>query len=77
MLVVSPFLGNSNYFIYKRTLFMTSSITHVDAIFCLPSICVQDPEKPKNIVFCPWGHKNIYNGVAQSVWTLKRSMCLF
>ena len=36
-----------------------------------------DLEKPKNIIFSPWGHENIYNGVAQPVWTPKRSKYLF
>ena len=31
----------------------------VDIVFCLPSICVLDPENFKNIIFSPWGHKNI------------------
>ena len=31
----------------------------VDTVFCPTSICVLDPEKSKNIIFSPWGHKNI------------------
>ena len=31
----------------------------VDIVFCLPSICVLDPEKSKNIIFSPWGRENI------------------
>ena len=31
----------------------------VDTEFCLPSICVLDPKKSKNIIFSPWGRKNI------------------
>jgi len=41
----------------------------VDIIFCPPLICVSNAEKPKNIIFSPWGHKNIYNGMVQLVWT--------
>ena len=49
----------------------------VDIVFCQPSICVLDPKNPKNIIFSPWGHKNIYNGVVQPIRTLERSKCLF
>ena len=49
----------------------------ISTVFCPPSICVPNPEKPKNIIFSPWGHENIYNGIAQLVWTPKRSKCLF
>ena len=31
----------------------------VDTVFCPTSICVLDLEKSKNIIFSPWGHKNI------------------
>ena len=48
-----------------------------DAVFCLPSICMQDPEKSKNIIFSPWGYENIYNDVAQPVRASKESECLF
>ena len=51
--------------------------TIVDTIFCLPSICVLDLEKPKNIIFSPWGHENIYSGVVQPVWTSEHLKCLF
>ena len=36
----------------------------IDTVFCLPLICEPSLEKPKNIIFSPWGHENIYNGVA-------------
>jgi len=36
-----------------------------------------DPEKPKNIIFSPWGQENIYNGVAQLVQTSEHLKCLF
>ena len=44
----------------------------VDIVFYLPSICMPDLEKYKNLIFSPWGHQNIYNGVAQLVWTPER-----
>ena len=31
----------------------------VDTVFCLPSICVPDLQKPENIIFSQWGHENI------------------
>ena len=31
----------------------------VDIVFHLPSICVPDLEKSKNIIFFPWGCENI------------------
>ena len=31
----------------------------VDTVFCLPSICVLDLEKSKNIIFSTWVHENI------------------
>jgi len=37
----------------------TEAYIFVDTVFCLPSICVPDPEKSKNIIFSPWGHKKI------------------
>ena len=49
----------------------------VDTVFCLPSICVPNPKKPKNIIFSPLGHENIYNGVAQPVRTLEHPKCHF
>ena len=45
----------------------------IDTVFCLPSNCVPDPEKSKNIILSPRGHKYIYNGVAQLVRTSKCS----
>ena len=27
----------------------------VDTVFCLPSVCVLDPKKSKNIIFSTWG----------------------
>jgi len=36
-----------------------------------------DPEKPKDTIFSPWGHENIYNGVEQLIRKLKRSKCFF
>ena len=51
--------------------------TIVDTVFCQPSICVLDLEKPKNIIFSPWGHENIYSGVVQPVWTPEHLKCLF
>ena len=49
----------------------------VNIVFCPPSICMPNLEKPKNIIFSPWGHKNINNGVAQPIRTLKRSKYIF
>ena len=42
----------------------SKGVDNVDIVFCSPSFCVPDPKKPKNIIFSPWGHENIYNGVA-------------
>jgi len=49
----------------------------IDTVFCLPSNCVPDPEKSKNIIFFSWDHENIYNGVAQPVRALEHSKCIF
>ena len=56
---------------------MHAFLVAIDTIFSLPSICVQDLEKYKNIIFSPWGHKNIQNDVAQPARTLKPLKCLF
>jgi len=31
----------------------------IDTIFCLPLICMSNPEKSKNIISSPWGRENI------------------
>ena len=49
----------------------------VDTVFCSSLICMPYLEKPKNIIFSPWGHENISNGVAQLVQTLDCSKCIF
>jgi len=36
----------------------------IDIVFCSPSIYVPDLEKPKNVIFSSWDHKNIQNDVA-------------
>ena len=41
----------------------------VDTVFFLPLICVPDFEKPKNIIFSPWGRENTENDVAQPIQT--------
>ena len=49
----------------------------VDTVFCPPSIYVPNPENFKNIIFSPWGHKNIKIDMAQPVLALEYSKCLF
>ena len=49
----------------------------IDTAFCLPSICVPNLEKSKNIIFSPWGHENIYNVMVQPIQTTERLKCLF
>ena len=49
----------------------------VDTIFSLPSICVSNPEKPKNFIFSLWGRENIQNDVVQPVRTPEHLKCLF
>ena len=39
----------------------------VDTIFCSSLICMPDPEKSQNIIFSPWGRKNIQNDVVQPI----------
>ena len=58
-------------------LWFTVHVKNVDTVFYPPLICVPDPKKPKKIIFSPWGHENIYNGMAQPVQTLECSKCLF
>ena len=50
-------------------------IPNLDTVFCLPSICVPNPENSKNIIFSPWGHGNIYIDVAQPVRTAEYLKC--
>ena len=49
----------------------------VDTVFCLPSICMPDLKKSKNIIFHPWGHENVQNYVAQLIRTLEHPKFLF
>ena len=49
----------------------------VDTVFCPPLICMPDLEEPKNIIYSPWYHEKIYNGVAQLIRTSARSKCIF
>ena len=49
----------------------------VDTVFCLPSICVPDPRKSKNIVLSLQGHEDIQNNVEQPVRALEYPKCLF
>ena len=49
----------------------------VDTVFYLPLIYVPDPKKSKNVIFSPWGHKNIHNDVVQPVQTPEHPKCLF
>ena len=43
----------------------------IDTVFCLPSIYMPNPKKPKNVIFSPWGRENIQNDVTQPVQTSK------
>ena len=49
----------------------------VDTVFCPPSIYVPNLENFKNIIFSPWGHRNIKIDMAQPVLALEYSKCLF
>ena len=49
----------------------------VDIVFCPPSIRMQDLEKSQNIIFSPWGRKNIQNDMAQPIQALGHPKCLF
>ena len=49
----------------------------LDTVFCLPSICVSDPEKSQNIIFTLEGRENIQNDAAQPVRALEQPQCLF
>ena len=60
--------NDSNYFIKNAS---------VDTIFYLPSICMLDPEKSKNIIFSPWGRENIQNSVVRPVRASEHLKCLF
>ena len=60
--------NDSNYFIKNA---------FVDTIFYPPSICMLDPEKFKNIIFSPWGRKNIQNSVVRPVRASEHLKCLF
>ena len=59
----TPFWGNKNYVPYPTpliTLEMSNKErANVDAIFCLPLICVLDPKNSKNVNISPRGCRNI------------------
>ena len=61
---------------FHLPLLLTRGVS-VDTVFFPPSICMLNPKKPKNIIFSPWGHENIYNGMTQPVWTLEHSKYIF
>ena len=49
----------------------------VGTIFCLPSICVLDPKKSKNIIFSSWVYESIQNDVVQPIQGPKHLKYLF
>ena len=52
-------------------------MAYVDIVFCPPSICVPNSEKFKNIIFSPWGRKNIQSDVVQPVQTSEHLKYIF
>ena len=70
-------LSNLTRVSHKSSKSLQSVVRVVDTVFCLPSICMQDPEKSKNVIFSPQGRENIQNDVMQPVQTLEHPKCLF